>query len=232
MKKLVILFIVFCATWTSHAQFFSKERITNLENFDKRPWSFGFFLGLNQFDFNFDYFPEMEEDIQTNKSMGFNVGLVTNMRISDYFDLRLEPGIDFSSRELVYPGNLSDPDKYRDVTSTYIHIPLLLKFSAKRQNNFRPFVIGGLSYSRNLSSNEANPDDNSAGQFRMKTNTYWYEVGIGIDLYLYYFKFSPSLRGVFAINNELVYDDDLTSIYTSGIDRMMSQGLFLNFTFQ
>ncbi|MEP2969755.1 MAG: PorT family protein, partial [Nonlabens ulvanivorans] len=54
----------------------------------------------------------------------------------------------------------------------------------------------------------------------------------GIDFYLYYFKFTPSIRGVFAINDELVRDVDPNSPYTGNISSMQSRGIFLNFTFQ
>src|SRR5690606_33878359 len=94
------------------------------------------------------------------------------------------------------------------------------------------FVVGGLSTSLNLSSNENNPDDNYDGQFRMTTNSYYYEIGFGIDLYLYYFKFSPSIRGVFAINDELVRDENANSMFTSNVDKMSSRRVFINFTFQ
>ena len=66
----------------------------------------------------------------------------------------------------------------------------------------------------------------------MTNNTFYYEVGFGIDLYLPYFKFSPSIRGVFALSDELVRDEDPNSLYTSNIEVMQSRGIFLNFTFQ
>ena len=74
-------------------------------------------------------------------------------------------------------------------------------------DNVRPYVLGGLSVDYNFSSNQKNANDNASGEFRMKSLNFMYEVGIGIDIYLAYFKFSPSIRGVFAINNELKYDD-------------------------
>ena len=55
---------------------------------------------------------------------------------------------------------------------------------------------------------------------------------VGVDIYLPYFKFTPSLRGVFAITDELVRDMDPDSPYTGSVDSMLSRGVFLNFTFQ
>ena len=231
-KKLVLVFFLIWAGSQIQAQFLTRERILNDENFDKKPWSWGYYFGINRYDFNFDY-KEDRPDIYVEQNYGFNVGLLGNKRINEYLDLRFEPGLVYNARTLFYldiPGD--ENDRVRELNSTYIHFPHLLKFSTKRLNNFKPFVVGGFSYSHNLSSNEKNPDDNSSGQFRMTNNTFYYEVGFGIDLYLPYFKFSPSIRGVFALSDELVRDEDPNSLYTSNIEVMQSRGIFLNFTFQ
>ena len=113
-----------------------------------------------------------------------------------------------------------------------MHFPVVFKFSTDRYKNIRPYLLGGVSLDYNFSSNEANQDDNSAGQFRMKTTNFMYEVGVGIDIYLAFFKFSPSIRGVFAINNEIKYDDDPNSRWTAPINFMGTRGVFLNFAFE
>lgn len=230
----------------AQAQLFSKERLKNIENFDNQRWSWGYYLGGNFYDFKFDY-----KDSGTGKDLkdlivkvkpGFNVGLIGNLRVNDYIDFRLEPGMAFVNRTLVFPEirDAEDEEIYpertnenkRDITSTYIHIPLLVKFSTKRINNFKPFVEAGASTSFNLSSNEKSNSDNEDGEFRMKTNAFYYEIGFGIDFYLYFFKFTPSVRGVFALSNELKPDDNPDSPYTGNIDKMSSRGLFINLKFQ
>lgn len=229
MYKFLFGFFILISFQTANAQFWGGERVLNQENFDKQRWSWGYFLGYNGYDFKFEYNRETK-DVEVERAGGFNVGLIGNMRINDYLDLRLEPGVIFANRNLqLVPG---ESDALREVKSTYVHIPLLLKVSTKRLNNMKPFIVGGVSTSINLSSNEKNPDDNTAGEFRMKTNTYYYEIGFGIDLYLYYFKFTPSIRGVFALSNELVPDNDPNSPFTRHIDKMSTRGIFINFTFQ
>jgi hypothetical protein len=237
MKKLVAVIVLFFCFQQGNAQLFSGETIINNENFDAKRWSWGYFLGFNTYDFDFDlkkYQPNkpfQDKGYNLEKTIGFNVGLVGNLKLNHNLDLRLEPGVSFNKRN--FQLLKADEGTIREINSTYVHVPLLLKFSADRINNFKPFVVGGVSTSLNLSSNENNPDDNSAGQFRMKTNTYYYEMGFGVDLYLYYFKFTPTLRGVFAINDELVRDNNgSASIYTGNVDKMSSRGIFLNFTFQ
>jgi len=215
--------------------FFNNERLANLENFDKRTLSWGYFLGFNNYDFKIDYdqqYADDNTDIQIEKSAGFNVGLIGDLRINEYINLRLEPGLYFTQRTLTFPGFTDPKDYTRDVKSTYIHVPLLVKISTKRLENIKPFIVGGVSTSLNLSSNQKNPDDNAEGKFRMTNGTNYYELGFGIDFYLYFFKFSPSIRGVFALNNELVYDDDPNSPWTGNIDKMSTRGVFINFTFQ
>ena len=178
------------------------------------------------------------KDIQTEKSFGFNVGLIGNVRINDYLDFRFEPGLVMSKRSLIYdPTNFNETEfnsiqHQRDIKSTYIHFPLLLKISTKRVNNIKPYITGGFSAAINLSSKEKSLDDNNLGQFRMKKNTFFYELGFGIDFYLEWFKFSPSIRGIFAISDELVPDEDPLSPWTSNIEFMKTSGIVLNFTFQ
>lgn len=230
MRLLFILIFLLGFNFTN-AQLFNKERVLNKENFDKKRWSWGYYLGANLYDFQIKY-REQADDIAVTKSPSFNVGLIGNMRINDFLDLRLEPGVVFSNRTLNYPNFENDNDKLRQLNSSYIHIPLLLKFSSKRINNFKPFLVAGASVSHNLSSNENNPQDNSSGQFRLKTQNYYYEVGFGIDFYLEYFKFTPSIRGVFGMSDELVRDQNPNSPWTSQIESLKTRGIFINFTFQ
>ena len=86
----------------------------------------GYFLGFNSYDFNFDYVNN-RSDIQTEKSTGFNVGLIGNIRINDYFDIRFEPGLIMSKRNIIYDYVDFGSDAFienihlREIKSTYIH---------------------------------------------------------------------------------------------------------------
>ncbi|MCX2680362.1 porin family protein [Galbibacter sp. EGI 63066] len=225
MKKyLFLILVMFCLCQNTFSQF-NEDPVLNLENEDKKLLNWGYYLGFNQYDFKFDYINDMGnevDDILVAKSLGFNVGLIGELRINDYFDIRFEPGLYYNQRDLGIRGQ-----DILEVKSTYIHLPLLIKASTKRLGNFKPYVVGGVSTSFNLSSNEDNLEGVSSGNFRMKTNNYYYEVGFGIDFYMYYFKFSPSIRGVFALSDELVPDPDITNV-----NNMYSRAIFINFTFE
>ncbi len=217
-----------------------REKIINLPNFDEKPLHYGYYVGFNSYDFKFEYTDDYYRinkfpDTQVESFTGFNVGLVGDLRISKFFNLRLEPGLLYNQRNLIYPDLPlfeSENDLIREVKSTYIHIPLLIKMSAKRINNFKPYITFGVSADYNLSSNSKNTDDNSSNVFRTVSNNINYELGLGFDFYLYYFKFSPSIRGVFSLQNEIIPDYEIDSPWTGNIKNMFSRGFVINFTFE
>jgi len=233
MKK-IIAFILLAFAMNVNAQgvkgLFSKDPIINHENFDKQRVYWGYFLGFSSYDYKFTY-KNVASDILVDKTTGFNVGLVGDLRLMEYVNLRFEPGLYYTQRNLNYPDLVNTSDKLREVSATYIHLPLLLKFSALRTGNIRPYLVGGVSTTMNLSSNSKSLDDNAQQRFRVKQWTNNYEVGFGIDLYLEYFKFSPSIRGVFGIGNELIPDNDPNSPWTGNIQSMTTRAVLINFTF-
>lgn len=242
MKKIVVLILLVISS-SSIAQkanrLFGKDPIINLENFQQQRLYFGFYLGFNSYDFKIDY-KTVSEDIQTKKNTGFNVGLVADLRLHEYVNLRFEPGLYYTKRDLQYPESYfpstpNNSDKLREVNSTYIHFPLLLKFSSLRTGNVRPYLLGGVSATLNLSSNAKSIDDNYEDRFRVKSWTTNYELGFGIDIYSEYFIFSPSIRGVFGLNDELIQDTNMppgeTSPWTGNIDSLKSRAVLINFTF-
>lgn len=232
MKKIVyLLILVLCFQLEAQTKgIFSKDPIINLENWDKQRVYWGYFLGFNQYDFKFDY-KVPGQDILVKNVTGFNVGLVGDLRLYENINLRFEPGLYYTQRDLSFANFTSELDALRAVKSTYIHFPLLLKFSSKRAGNIRPYLLGGVSSALNLSSNSKSKDDNMQQRFRVKQWTSNYEIGFGIDLYTEYFKFSPSIRGVFGLGDELIRDNDPNSLWTGNIDAMKTRAIFINFTF-
>ena len=242
-KRPFLVTILICLSFScgAYSQYPTvKERIINLPNFDKKPIHYGYFLGLNQYDFKFEYinnfYKELNyKDISVIPKTGFVVGLIGDIRINEYLNLRFEPGLYYSSRELKYPEFTEftkESDQRREIKSTYIHLPLLIKVSAKRINNFKPFVMAGISTDFNLSSNQKNRNDNAGNIFRVTDQNLNYELGLGFDFYLYYFKFSPSLRGIFSFQNELIPDADPASPWTGKINKMLSRGIAVIITFE
>lgn len=240
MKKLFLFLIASFYVLSASSQLFTKKNRRNVDNLptlDKQRIHYGFYLGINQNDFKVDYRPSNfpGATVEVQPTAGFNVGMILDLRLHNNISLRLEPGLVSNSKTLYFNNNsalLRPQDSTREIGTTYLHVPLVVKFSSNRWNNVRPYVLGGVSYDHNFSSNQDNQNDNLAGQFRMRTRNFMYEVGIGIDIYLYYFKFLPSIRGVFAMNREIIDDDDPNSPWTSPINTFSTRGVFLNFAFE
>ncbi|WP_162126466.1 type IX secretion/gliding motility protein PorT/SprT [Flavobacterium phycosphaerae] len=232
MKKIFVLFLLI--TLQTQAQLgkslFTKDPIINLENFDKQKVYWGYFLGFSTFDYKTDY-KVPGKDIDVKGHTGFNVGLVGSLRLHEYVELRFEPGLYYASRTLTYSGFNKDRDAIREVKATYIDFPLMLKFSSLRTGNVRPYLVGGVSSTLNLSSNSKSKDDNLQQKFRVKPWTQNYTFGFGVDLYFEYFKFSPSIRGVFGFKDELIRDNDPNSPWTGNIESLKTRAVLINFTF-
>jgi opacity protein-like surface antigen len=214
-----------------------RRNVDNLPTFDDPKIHYGFYLGINQNDFKVNYRPSNFPStiVEIKPTLGFNVGLIADFRVHKNVNLRFEPGLISNSKTIYFnnsPTLSTERDSIREIGSTYLHLPLVLKLSSDRWNNVRPYVLAGVSYDHNFSSNQENSDDNFSGEFRMKTSNFMYELGVGVDIYLSFFKFSPSIRGVFAMNRELIDDNNSNSPWTSPINIFSTRGVFLNFSFE
>ncbi len=240
MKKIIIFVGIFVGAFTaSFAQ--RGDFIEHQQNWDKQLMYWGYYIGVNNNSFRIDYnktqklnFNKPNTRIVSPYSVGFNLGLIGDLRLHKNVSLRLEPGLTSVSRKIYYP-YATEKDSVRKVNSTYLHIPFSLKLSTDRYYNVRPYISGGIAYDYNFSSRERSSDDNQKGIFRMKRHNFSYELAVGMDIYLPYFVFSPSIRGVFTINNELVRDksDNGTgySPWTTPIKSLKSRGVFLRLAF-
>ncbi len=232
MKKKSVLFLMLFISFT-FAQ--KGEKIINLKNFDNHPYHYGFYLGGNKNTFKIAYTPNEFTDspeVFVDAKYGFNIGLIGDLRLHNNINLRFEPGLVSNTKTLTFKHVKGEKYKrQRKIGNTYLHVPLLLKFSTNRLVNVRPYVLGGVSYDYNFASNSSNKNDNYSGEFRQEAHVFMYELGLGMEFYLKYFKFSPSIRATFAITNEIIYDNK-PSPWTSPIDYMGSRGIFLNFAFE
>ena len=228
-KAAVAILILILSVNNSQAQ--RRDIVEYHQNWDEQVVFWGYYIGINKKDYKISYLTTTPNIVVT-ASAGFNVGLIGDLKLHNNISLRLEPGLSSNTKTLAFTHiNGGEKDSIREVNSTYLRIPLLLKFNTNRLNNIRPYLIGGVSYDYNFSSNQDNPDDNYEGEFRMKKNNFTYEIGAGIDIYLPYFIFSPSIRGVFAINDELIRDKNSNSPWTGAVDYFGTRGVFINLAF-
>lgn len=257
IAKFGLVSAIFIAGMSSAQLFRTKDRADNLEGFDDQKFSYGFFLAGNNFDYKLVLDPKFGIDgnknlVQTKSSYSFGAGLIGKVRLSDNFDLRFEPGLQFVEREIYFdtqtndqyaagtPSNLpftprvlTEEDKLRNVKSTYVDLPLLLEIHGDRWYNSRPYAAAGVNWLLNLQSNTNSADDNSQGVFRSTTSNFAWSAELGMQFYFGRFKLTPGFRGTFMINDEMVPDEATTPPYwTAAVVSAKSRALMFVLKFE
>ncbi|MEA3460927.1 MAG: outer membrane beta-barrel protein, partial [Bacteroidota bacterium] len=108
MRKptLIISLLLFCLLASAQ-----EERPRNLTAFDLKKIHFGFTVGLNIMDMGFTRNYEAEDFLYADISHlqpGFQVSIVSDLRLNKNWNLRFLPGISFGSREVYFYDR--DPD--------------------------------------------------------------------------------------------------------------------------
>ncbi|HNP98366.1 MAG TPA: porin family protein [Bacteroidia bacterium] len=230
---LVLLLWIFFQN-TSFAQLNNSP--INLPKYDHQPIHFGFTLGLNSTDFRVGLIPDFKTQdsvyvVESEAVNGLNLGIVSNLRIGEYWDLRFIPALSFAQRNLLYQFKYPDStgaNNVKNIESTYLEFPLDLKFKSKRVTNYRVYVLAGGRYSIDMVS-QAKVRDKDKDIVKLKRYDYGYEIGLGFDFYLTYFKFSPEIKMFNGLNNLLVKDN---SRFASPLERLNSKIFLISFLFE
>ena len=211
MKRLITVILLVAIGLTAAAQ---KRKVQNKPYIDLRPFHFGISMGLNLQDAEMSNVgPQLLEDgtMRTitcdvdNWNPGFSVGVLGDFRLSDNFNVRISPTMHFGSKHLVFRdfNDLNDAGHPRETTqdlkNSYLAIPLDLKFSAPRFNNYRPYVVAGFSPMINLAGKDQD-------YVRLKRFDAMVNVGLGCDFYLPFFKLIPELKFCYGLTNALDKD--------------------------
>lgn len=233
---LLALCLIFCAS-TVTAQTKGAFGVPNLLKYDKKTFHFGFMLGYNQFNFSIASKADLAEYdslmvVNTTPLSGFNLGIVTNLRLGKYFDLRFIPGLSFGDRIVNYTIQYSSGSQLvtkKNAESVYLDLPLLVKFKSSRMlNNVRAYVLAGGQYSLDLISaakkQSSNPRDII---LKLYPNDFQGQVGVGFDFYCTYFKFSTELKMSFGFVNLLKQEDNMFATSVTSLKSKIFQISFL-----
>lgn len=235
LKYFVITLALFLGSLHSFGQ---RKSVNNLTFFDDRKLHFGFYLGLNTMDYRIsNYNNVLENPVFANnpdlkaKALGyygnkdkfeaevysvlpgFTVGGVVNYRLSRDFDLRFTPGMSLGNRsfkyfipidpELVSLSKGMDEKTYLTTPSSYVDFPIGIRFKGFRHYNTRPYIYLGMAYRQDLENKRI-----AESVVHLKNGGGYAEVGLGIDSYLEYFRFTAELRFSYGLNNLIRHDTD------------------------
>lgn len=215
-------------------------QVGNLGKFDSRLLHWGIQVGLTMSKFDLEYSSNetLRRDLQGTTSYyapGFHIAVIGDLRLGNWFNLRLLPGVTLITRDVTYswePTYLSNhwlAELNRNVESVYGDLPIELKFRAMRYNNFRPYLTAGVSYGFDFASLRKNRNRTDESIIRLEPNDFRYTMGLGFDVFLRYVKFAIDLKMTFGLVDLRVEDPD---VYIQAFDYLNSRTLMLSFTFE
>lgn len=213
-----------------------ERKVQNKPYIDYRRLHYGFFFGVHAQDLEFTnngYVTENGEQWYADVasySPGFSVGVLADLRINSILSLRLIPSLHFGSKTVVFREYNSGEQERQQVKSTYLAFPFEVKFTAERFNNYRPYIIAGVSPMIDLTVKKQRP-------LLVKRFDTMLEFGLGCDFYLPFFKLNPEIKFAFSIldvleknRNDLI-DKDYEK-FTKSIDKTVAKMIVLSFYFE
>lgn len=219
---------------------FSGPKVPSTPLYDSRMFHFGFSLGMNFMDFsiksdqNLGFEGDSLLSIRHRFSPGFSVGVVTDLRMGKWFNLRFIPTFSMGSRTIEYKISESDrlfTDK-KTVESIMVFLPLEVKWKAARMVNHRPYVTAGFQYVLDMASHKSKKKGNGEEEVPLKLDRHDCGVtaAVGWDFFLpYNNKIAVELKAYFGLRDLLVRDN---TIHTDRINRLNSRMLQLVITFE
>jgi len=232
MKKILIVLFITTIAFNSFAQL---DKVKNLPNYDNKLIHWGFTFGINKLDFlvlksiNF-YNAPLEDNLYgiTHKWMpGVNLGPIFELKFNKFFDFRTLLTLNFQQRSLIYYFDQGNAALKIDIPSTFIQMPLLVKFHGVRIDNTRPYIIFGGAPTFDISALKR-PITNTPKVYLNPLDIYA-ETGIGIDWFLPYFKLATELKFGRGFNNVLERDN---TVYTKYIDKLQSYYFMFSLHFE
>ena len=231
MKKHLVIIVLLSLALHAAGQV---AKVQNKPGYDYKWIHFGFMVGLNTMDFRFTrppgagldtlYFADVSKPVP-----GFQVSIVSDLRLNDRLSLRFLPGITFGERKLSFYDNGVLAREVRGIESNFLDFPLLIKYKSMRVNNYRPYFIGGIDMRYDMARRkEYNQND---AFVRLYPMDFYLEFGFGIDFFLQYFKFSPELK-VSAGFRDVKIDEHLNDEFNNSIRSLHSYLVMLCFYFE
>lgn len=247
MRQLLTVLVALSISVCMQAQ----ERVVqNKPYIDLRQLHFGILVGFHLQDIEFQNVgPQVmtaddgTENTQTilcdadNWNPGFSVGVLAEWRINAHFSARFTPTMHFGAKHLTFmnyttTNDSGEPTKEtQDLKSTYISLPVDIKFAAERFNNYRPYIMAGINPTINLTGN--NQD-----YVKLKRYDTFIEIGLGCDFYLPFFKLIPELKFCYSLSSALdtkhadeLQDTNLRA-YSNSVSSGHSKMIVLTFYFE
>jgi len=175
-----------------------QSKVKNLLTFDDKPYHFGYLLGVNQMLFTIK---TDNSTIGAKPALGFTIGVISDLRLGEYFNLRFIPNLQFGERVLTsWNSSTNADDEYR-YSSVLLNLPLNLKIKGKRLQNMRPYILVGSSLSVDVGGNAKKDNSTNTTDFLLYRNDVYVDTGVGMDFYFNWFKMSTEIKMSYGLSN-------------------------------
>jgi hypothetical protein len=209
----------------------------NLEHYYNETLHFGFTLGVNKADFlmqpaaHFERFDTLKA-VQSVPQSGFNLGIISDLRLHKYITIRFVPNLSFGQRNLDYYFAGKDTIvRTKVIESTFLNFPIDLKLRSKRVKNFGAYLLAGGAYNLDLASKRKVVNVTSINDqiVKLKRDDFSYEMGTGTEFYFQYFKFAIEAKLSIGVKNMLIHDN---TIFSNSIEKLNSKVFLVSITFE
>jgi len=205
----------------------------NFLDFEQKPYYFGITLAMNSSDFipfrSKDFLESTEiTGIESISGPGFNLGIVTNLKVGQFFDLRLLPTLSFAGRTLEYNLAGDQSVQSRAIESVLVEVPFHVRYKSMPFHDKRLFVLAGVKYAFDVASDSRTRQSDELVKF--SPADFSLEVGAGAQFFFPYFIFSPELKVSYGMGNILIYDNRLEQ--STVLEKILSRTFTLSFHFE
>ncbi|MDR0348577.1 MAG: PorT family protein [Tannerella sp.] len=234
MKKTVYIITFILLAFPSFSQ---KRKVQNYPYADHKLYHFGFHVGLHAQDLILTNNGNITPDRETwfaeipNYSPGFSVGVIGDLFLNPYMNLRITPTIHFGDKTVYFKEQASEKEVRSGIRSNLLSVPLDLKISSMRLNNCRPYIIGGIYGATDLGRKKGN-------HLLLKPVDFGFEFGFGCNIYMpFNYVLAPEIKFKFGLTNVLEKKrDDLSNeadrIYTDALSKAVTRMIVLTFNFE
>ena len=166
--------------------------------------------------------------------VGFSVGVIGDLRITDNLNLRLSPTFSLSEINYRYTLQINQVDgpkifsrRSHNPYLSCVEFPLHLKYRSKRYNNVAAYLIAGGNPKLYFSFKKQNQDFNW-----LKPNAFdvALEAGTGFDIYNQWFKMGVEFKFSFGLLNAM--SESQVFYYGKPLDGFKNKQFQLSFTFE
>ncbi len=245
IKLLALLFFALCfMPEDSYGQRRRRDRVfrfQNLPEHDHMRYHFGYTIGFSSLKYsvrpNEDISPDFNHILASDPAPGFHVGVLGNLKLGRYFDLRLIPTLIIAEERYIefYENDYTDGYTNRhhridqSLGVTQLDFPLHIKYKSVRMNNTRAFIVGGIKYSHDFAATGGrSPRGNDELRTRIDKDDLHYEIGVGLDHYFYYFKLGLELKASFGMRNIVSPGQVQYENYYNSIDRVNARAIMFS----